>query len=206
LHGFLENTLKNFSLNLKTNNQQPIIRPKMPELDSLRGIAIIMVLFAHGFFWIVANGPGISKFQGLAKFFILATQGGALGVNLFFVLSGFLITGILLDSRERPDYYKRFYANRALRILPAYLALLCVLLIFGIAQWPFLAISAFFMANFAPIFGVAMQYGPLWTLAVEEQFYLFWPQAVRRVSKKTLAIIALAIAISVPIIDRKSVV
>lgn len=171
----------------------------MPELDFVRGIAILMVVLLHGFFGAIVPAD-ISKFHGIGKIFISATSGGWLGVQLFFVLSGFLITGILLDTRERSNYYKRFYINRALRILPAYFALLFLLLILGVIQWKFLFVSAFFMANFAPIFGIAMQYAPLWTLAVEEQFYLFWPQLVRRVSRKTLAIIALAIVILVPII------
>ena len=65
---------------------------------------------------------------------LTATQPGWLGVNLFFVLSGFLITGILVDSKTRPDFYKRFYGRRALRILPAYYLLLLVLGILGQAS------------------------------------------------------------------------
>ena len=88
---------------------EPLLRRFMPELDLLRGVAVLGVLFFHGF----RAGYGDLPFTGMRKLFILATEPGALGVNLFFVLSGFLITGILFDSRSRPDYYRRFYTRRA---------------------------------------------------------------------------------------------
>ena len=98
----------------------PLIRPVMPELDSVRGIAVSGVLLLHAFYWQYSS----FHFSGLPRLFLLATQPGGLGVNLFFVLSGFLITGILLDSKEKPRYFRRFYIRRALRILPAYYLLL----------------------------------------------------------------------------------
>jgi peptidoglycan/LPS O-acetylase OafA/YrhL len=191
---------KNLFFEISRGNAEPILRSNMPELDFLRGIAVIVVLLYHGFYWIIVNYYNLSAFNGLGKLIILSTSGGWLGVHLFFVLSGFLITGILLDSKERPDYFKRFYSRRALRILPAYLALLFILLIFGVIQWPFLLISAFFLSNFAVIFSLSVQYAPLWTLAIEEQFYLFWPQAVRQLSRKTLTILALSIVLLTPVI------
>src|SRR5258708_23081213 len=87
----------------------------MPELDVLRGIAVLGVLFFHGF---RAEYGGL-PFTGARRILLLATEPGALGVNLFFVLSGFLITGILLDSRARPDYYRLVFTPRCLRILSA---------------------------------------------------------------------------------------
>src|SRR5690349_3754490 len=93
-----------------------VLRRAMPELDGLRGVAVLMVVFYHGFFW--SNGGGAST-SGVMHLFIRLTQLGWLGVDLFFVLSGFLITGILIESRARPDYYRRFYRRRTLRILPA---------------------------------------------------------------------------------------
>jgi peptidoglycan/LPS O-acetylase OafA/YrhL len=86
----------------------------MPELDMLRGIAVLGVVLLHAFYWQYAGlalGPW-------ARRFVSATQPGWMGVNLFFVLSGFLITGILLDSRNKPYFYRRFYTRRALRIGP----------------------------------------------------------------------------------------
>src|ERR1700686_53956 len=102
-------------------NRESLIRPVMPELDTVRGLAILLVLFFHGFGFQFASAP----LPRLAHLFVVATMPGWVGVNLFFVLSGFLITGILLDSKNHPHYYRRFYVRRALRILPAYYAFLC---------------------------------------------------------------------------------
>ena len=78
---------------------EKLIRPVMPELDSLRGIAILLVLFFHGF-----NLDGaLTHLTGAAHLFAVLTFGGWTGVYLFFVLSGFLITGILLDSENKSD-------------------------------------------------------------------------------------------------------
>lgn len=186
------------------NNPQQLIRKNMPELDFVRGIAILMVFLVHGFFGSVA-GTGIlskihGKIHGIGRILILSTQSSWLGVQLFFVLSGFLITGILLESRERQDYYKRFYWRRALRILPAYFAVLLILWLLGMVQWPFLLTCILFVSNLSTIFSVPLQYALLWTLAVEEQFYLLWPMVVRRLSIKSLTVLATLIVILVPII------
>jgi peptidoglycan/LPS O-acetylase OafA/YrhL len=173
-----------------------LLRPVMPELDSLRGIAILGVLFLHGFFWQYSSW----HFSRPARFFLRATQPGWLGVNLFFVLSGFLITGILLDSKARPHFYKRFYVRRALRILPAYYLLLLLLGLLGQARAAYLGLGFVYLANVTELFGVAEAYGPLWSLAVEEHYYLFWPAVVRRLGKKGLAIIGVGICILVPIL------
>ena len=159
----------------------------MPELDSLRGIAILAVVFYHGFPYAYAGTPS------LEHAFLRLTQWGFLGVNLFFVLSGFLITGILLDSENKPRYYSTFYIRRALRILPAYCLLLVILLVLprlGLVQrhvsWSFIGLSFIYLSNFTTLFGVPMQYGPLWSLAVEEHFYFLWPAAVRTLKVKWL--------------------
>jgi len=181
---------------------EKLIRPVMPELDSLRGVAILLVIFFHGFYW-----PGaMSHLTGLPRLFVGATLGGWIGVYLFFVLSGFLITGILLDSKARPDYYRRFYIRRALRILPAFylvLLLLCVLPRTGWLEgrhvgWPFIALSFFYLANMASLVGIPSQYTVLWSLAVEEHFYLLWPTAVRKFSRRTLRWCALGLCILCP--------
>src|SRR3954467_3988626 len=85
----------------------PLLRPMMPELDTIRGVAVLLVLFFHGFFF----RYGLKGLSGLPKLFVAATQPGWIGVSLFFVLSGFLITGILLDSRSKRDYYRSFYGR-----------------------------------------------------------------------------------------------
>jgi len=76
----------------------------MPELDTLCGIAVLGVLFLHGFEW----QYGGMRFGRLGTSFLRITQPGWIGVNLFFVLSGFLITGILYDSKDRPNYLQTF--------------------------------------------------------------------------------------------------
>src|SRR5215467_16184886 len=103
----------------------------MPELDSIRGIAVLLVLFFHGF----GFRYGLEGLSGLPKLFVAATLPGWIGVNLFFVLSGFLITGILLDAKSKPNYYKNFYTRRALRILPLYYAVLLFLAVLTRSGW-----------------------------------------------------------------------
>jgi peptidoglycan/LPS O-acetylase OafA/YrhL len=161
----------------------------MPELDSLRGAAVLMVLFFHGFYFTA----GATRFHGLFRLFLFSTDIGWMGVNLFFVLSGFLITGILIESRERPDYYRNFYRRRALRILPTYYGLL--LLVLAISEMKltsrrmsleFFGLSLVYLANLTPLFGIGMQYAVLWSLAVEEHFYLLWPAIVRNASGRAL--------------------
>jgi peptidoglycan/LPS O-acetylase OafA/YrhL len=175
---------------------EALLRPVMPELDTLRGVAILGVLFLHGFFWPYSG----LHFGRWGRLWLNITQPGWLGVNLFFVLSGFLITGILLDSAARPDYYRRFYTRRALRILPAYYALLIVLWLLGQARGTYVGLGFLYLANVTEFFGVGQAYGPLWSLAVEEHFYLLWPTAVRRLSLAWVGILAAAIVVAVSIL------
>lgn len=174
---------------------EPLLRSKMPELDTIRGIAILWVLVHHAF--LPSRGP----FTSLQLVFLKGTSAGHLGVNLFFVLSGFLITGLLLDSRERADYFKRFYVRRALRILPAYYAILILLVVLGMTSRGFLIASLLYCANLSLLFGFPMSYKVLWSLAVEEQFYLIWPAIIRIVSIRRLLGIAVG-TILVPIFLR----
>lgn len=102
------------------DNSGTVLRPRMPELDTLRGVAVLLVLFFHAFHLSAYHATALPW----ANWIFAATSTGWAGVNLFFVLSGFLITGILLDTRFEPGYYRRFYTRRALRILPAYYAIL----------------------------------------------------------------------------------
>lgn len=176
-------------------NQEPLLRPVMPELDSVRGLAILAVLFYHGFYW----GTNLLKYGPAQRLFILGMWTGRLGVNLFFVLSGFLITGLLLESRNREDYYKRFYIRRALRILPAYGLIIVVLALTRYASPAFLLLSLAYLSNLTPLFGVAIGYPVLWSLAVEEHFYLVWPAAVRRFSAHKLLWFGVAIVVLSPV-------
>src|SRR4051794_26430990 len=91
----------------------------LPSLDGVRGLAILLVL-AHNFNVLPGDEGGI------ARVIALATNAGWIGVQLFFVLSGFLITGVLLDSRGAPNYYQAFFGRRVLRIFPLYYGTLFV--------------------------------------------------------------------------------
>ena len=158
----------------------------MPELDTLRGVAILGVVFLHGIY----SSTSHLHFKGRTMRLIQLTQPGWLGVNLFFVLSGFLITGILLDSKGSPRYFANFYTRRALRILPAYYALLVLLAIVGHPSWTYLGLCFIYLANVTTLFGVAEDYGPLWSLAVEEHYYLVWPLVVRYLSRRQVGVVA----------------
>ncbi|HUE52251.1 MAG TPA: acyltransferase [Terriglobales bacterium] len=184
-----------------TLSSEGLLRPRMPELDTIRGIAVLLVLFFHGF----GFRYGLHGLSGLPKLFVAATLPGWVGVNLFFVLSGFLITGVLLDSKPSAHYYRRFYTRRALRILPLYYAVLLFLavltrtgLVSRHASWAFLGLSFLYLSNVTELFGVPMQYGVLWSLAVEEHFYLLWPAAVRALSRRRVAIVGGIICILCP--------
>ena len=181
-----------------TASHQPLLRPRMPELDTLRGIAVSLVVCYHSFGFAYT----IHGLSGIPKLLVALTLPGWAGVNLFFVLSGFLITGILLDTKTRPDYYRRFYVRRALRILPLYYAVLVLLLVLartGLverrASWSFLALSAVYLANVTDLLGVPMQYGVLWSLAVEEHFYLLWPGLVRSFSRRNVIVCAAGVGV-----------
>ncbi len=168
----------------------------MPGLDIVRSLAILMVLFYHGL-----SDPLLTPalYHGALRHALGTFAGlGLYGVHLFFVLSGFLISGILLDSRGSGDYYRRFYMRRALRILPAGLLMLAVLKTGHWISWRYFLAALLYLANMPRIFGTTGEYGPLWSLAVEEQFYLFWPFIVKIFSRQTLAMICVSILLLTP--------
>jgi peptidoglycan/LPS O-acetylase OafA/YrhL len=157
-----------------------------------------MVLIFHIFYgWVRVD----HDFTPIPHAVLFVVAHGWLGVDLFFILSGFLITGILLDSKQKPYYFRNFYTHRLLRILPVYLAVLLVFLIFYRHFHGFLILSALFTANFAYLFNVAVPHGPavLWSLAVEEHFYLVWPFLVYLLNRKMLIAIAIAIVVLTPV-------
>jgi len=175
---FLPTRFRDSDSSLKGDIPNQLLRRKMPELDTLRGVAILAVVSYHGFSQCDATG-----LTGIVRAFFAATRLGWLGVNLFFVLSGFLITGILLDSKGAPRYYKSFYVRRALRILPAYLMLLLFLLLLprvGIVDhrisWGFVGLSLIYLSNVTNFFGVAMQYGPYGHWQWKSSFTCFGPR------------------------------
>ncbi len=157
-----------------------------PELDGVRGIALLAVMLSHG-------GPYIVRGGLLSKFFAYAMIPGWSGVELFFVLSGFLITGILLKTKSAENYFSSFYARRFLRIFPIYYFAVTVgLLVAPHSSWwnsmlpPLMKtrIAYYFYLQNWPIFWnhgrflMGNVFGHFWSLAVEEQFYLVWPMVV----------------------------
>ncbi len=171
-------------------------RRHIPELDGVRGVAVILVLMLHGFAWSMET----EKWTGLARWVELATRPGWMGVDLFFVLSGFLITGILLDSAGKPHYFRNFYARRALRILPLYYGFLILIAICYRGAHDYVFLSAFYLSNMAPILGVAVYYGPLWSLSVEEHFYLLWPWLISRLKTRHIWVLAGSICVIEPVL------
>jgi peptidoglycan/LPS O-acetylase OafA/YrhL len=132
------------------------------ELDGLRGIAIMLVVIGHG----------VRGFSQLA----------VSGVALFFVLSGFLITRILIGSVDKPFYFRNFYIRRSLRIWPLYFVVLAVAYgtpLFAFSQSHFPPYRFFlYIQNFWPLDGAPPILGTTWSLAIEEQFYVAWPLVV----------------------------
>ena len=159
-------------------------------LDGARALCILSVLFAH------ASGTGVIPITRLMK------PAGDLGVRGFFVLSGFLITGLLLRDDGRPLglAMRDFYVRRALRIFPAFyvfIAGVLVLASFGLATWS--SHDALFAATYSMNFHGERVWslGHLWSLAVEEQFYLLWPAILlalrpRRATSALVAAVVLA--------------
>jgi len=160
-------------------------------LDGLRGIAVLFVFVFHSL------GPLITPNGPIAYM-------GWLGVDLFFVLSGFLITSILLRARDADNYYKVFYARRALRILPLYYLALTLSLLTTHDHYTFRA-QIWFWLNLS---NLATAFNPMlipwlshyWSLAVEEQFYLIWPAVVRRVSPAALFNVCVVVIVSLLVI------
>ncbi|HTB95039.1 MAG TPA: acyltransferase [Candidatus Sulfotelmatobacter sp.] len=172
----------------------PILRPKMPELDTIRGLAILGVFLYHALYC----QPDLASWSQPSRLLLTAMWPGQKGVNLFFVLSGFLITGILMESRSRPRYYARFYKRRALRILPVYLVMVVILGITKFAAPSFLVLSLLYLSNVTPLFGIPIGYPVLWSLAVEEHFYLLWPLICRNFSAKKLMMVCAGIILLSP--------
>ena len=175
-------------------------------LDGLRAIAVLMVFAQHYLIYPESYGWGW------------------VGVHIFFVLSGFLITGILYDTRDAPNRYRAFYARRALRIFPLYFAVLAA----GWALWPIFRwelhpawwLAPLYLTNYSrylwlqdflhgngvehlralpqPPHWFRLLYGHFWSLSVEEQFYLVWPFVVFTVRerKRLLQICVAAVCIT----------
>jgi peptidoglycan/LPS O-acetylase OafA/YrhL len=176
-----------------------------PALDGIRGLAIILVLFHH--FTILEP---VSPLDAQVAFFPLL---GWSGVDLFFVLSGFLITGILIDARGSDRYFTSFYARRTLRIFPLYylIVFLSVIVLPFMPAWHTLLAGAdrfeqwpywTYLVNFAVATHNQFRHGILdvaWSLAIEEQFYLVWAAVVWLMAPRWLGALCAAIVVAAPV-------
>jgi len=186
-------------------------RERMPALDGLRGLAILSVFLYHYAGGIEHHPKGV-----LLKAMYSVTQFGWAGVDLFFVLSGFLITGILYDTQNDPGYYKKFYARRSLRIFPIYYLYIAIVAVLGIAvgvHWraphaTFLLYVGFPAALIWPDLIPASAYirvTHLWSLCMEEQFYLVWPWLIaalgtpRRILRTCGVVIVVALVLRIAV-------
>ncbi len=162
---------------------------KRDALDGVRGVAITLVLLFHS----------------------LKVACGWIGVQMFFVLSGFLITSILLQDSDLPlgFYLKRFYWRRSLRIFPLYFGYLLVMaIVYAITKtpavfgrdWPYLLTYTLNFRRILPDFGTNIYYGRFWSLAIEEQFYLIWPLVIYLLPRKHFPTLVATVLAICPII------
>jgi peptidoglycan/LPS O-acetylase OafA/YrhL len=154
----------------------------LPALEGLRGYGFLLVFCGHYFLagWLAR--PGTLEFKSLLALSSL----GLFAVPAFFVLSGYLIGGILFETRNRAGYFKVFYSRRILRVFPVYyltlLAIACFYLMRGVPMDRHFWVQFFYIQNLFPSYtgethGLVFM-GHFWSLAVEEQFYLVWPMIV----------------------------
>jgi len=169
-------------------------------LDGFRGVAIVLVMWSH----FITAGDIVDKSNAFFRFL----HGGFVGVDMFFVLSGFLITGILLDApKTGARYFSVFYLRRAVRIFPLYYAVLIGVFLTRPAgpdspwwYWLFASNIGATLKHDWLVSPPGVNLSHLWSLAVEEQFYLVWPLLVRCLQKSSLEKICLACLVIAPVV------
>lgn len=182
---------------------------RIVELDGLRGLAILLVLCVH-------FGSVIPAQSATEQFVNSLLSGGWCGVDLFFVLSGFLITGILIDTRQDSGCFRKFFVRRMLRIFPLYYGVLLAVFFIGpvwipgliddhlrqsqASLWLYFSNLQTMVTGPESMRGHVVNFSHFWSLAIEEQFYLIWPFVVFRLSDKHLArLCTVLIATGIPI-------
>jgi len=173
---------------------------RVPALDGIRGLAILLVIPHNG------NLMPSGDVHGAAHVIKDLMLNGWTGVQLFFVLSGFLISGVLLDTQDSGNYYCAFYARRALRILPLYYGVLILtfLILAPVGLLPPETLATqhnqiwlwTFLANWSDPFGLEVKgFAHFWSLAVEEQFYLLWPFILHRMRPQRVVALCMGICV-----------
>ena len=172
----------------------------VPALDGLRALACVAVIACHANYYyggIFASG----RIDGLVS---AVFRWGWVGVHLFFVLSGFLITGILWDTKRCEGFFRNFYARRTLRIMPLYFGYLSFAVVIGrlfSSHFAWIHLDDFkWLASFTYNFHVGVTgrhiegFAHFWSLAVEEQFYLIWPLVIWALHRRALMGLCLGVA------------
>jgi peptidoglycan/LPS O-acetylase OafA/YrhL len=179
------------------------LRGHLPALDGLRGLAVSMVLVFHFVGQMLPT-------NALERAIVGVTKHGLLGVDLFFVLSGFLITGLLYEAHDKPHYLRNFYMRRVLRIFPLYYGVLALVFFVAPLIPPLRGPTLDYLLDrqaWAWLYGINVYLAGheewsfsylnhFWSLAVEEHFYLFWPFLVLLLARRPRALIAVSLAIS----------
>ncbi len=177
---------------------------RMPGIEMLRALAILLVILQNR----TSGSPAVDSAFG--KAWALVSGTGWTGVQLFFVISGFLITGILLDSEGHAGRIRHFFMRRVLRIFPLYFAFLAFmfLLLPALSLAPDWLLETrerqfwmwTYLVNWVSPYVGAGKFGHLWSLAIEEQFYLLWPWLVVFLPRRRLIRLCLALMVSAPLI------
>lgn len=187
----------------EASGSAPAAVSHIPALDGIRGLAVLLVLFCHATGRPFGEDAGPYFTGAIDKLVLALSKLSWTGVDLFFVLSGFLITGILFDAKGKRHFFRNFYARRTVRIFPLYYAFLILFLIilpnlppslsrgfgtiYSSTAWHWL-----YLSNYSQ--GITEQLGHAtdhvvqvsWSLSIEEQFYLVWPLVVFGLGRKSL--------------------
>lgn len=172
---------------------------RVPMLDGFRGLAIILILLHHG--------ATLQPDTPAAPWIVRLTAAAWCGVPMFFVLSGFLITGILLETKHDAHFFRTFYMRRALRIFPLYYAFITGW--FGLrwatytsgtdsGGWMYYLYLTNFKNAHDGMFG-SPPISLVWSLAIEEQFYFLWPAIVWMASERALAFVCACLMVIAPL-------